>query len=103
MINIMDTIDSATHSTNSGRGVLKDVRHIHEAITLMILDISEGADSQTLNIRLQQIQEMTGHLATGLREMDRSQPQYFRILDPSLRKTACEKCLLQVGEDRNQG
>jgi|GEM_PF-6955744 len=97
----MDTCDLPVNSTQSGRGVLKDVRHIHEAITLMILDISEGVDSQVLNSRLQQIQEMTSHLAMGLNQLHRSNPQYFRIIDPSLRRTACEKCLLQVGEQRD--
>ncbi len=97
----MENTDATNSSAPSGRGILKDVRHIHEAVTLLILDISEGADTDPLNMRLRQVQELASNLSVGLIEINQGSAQHLRIVDPSICRTACEKCLLQVGENRS--
>lgn len=84
------------------RAIHRETRHIHDQAVLLVLDLNRGVDSIELQNRLDCIIGAVLQLQSELRSLEES-GLTVRIIDHELKNRACQKCLLQSGEQRNLG
>ena len=77
----------------------RDAIHVHDESVLLIMDMSVGVELGRLRQRIESLMTAAQNLLEGLDQFD-PENNLTTYSQPSLRSNACQKCLLQHGEDR---